>query len=176
VRKRVSIFFLNQPDFSKYACEYLILKLNTLQSAFEFEVDGMVFDENNHFSSETSHVSTQLLDAFNSALQASPNKPKKDQYYIGIGRMGIDPKNDLFYTIRDNMRSSLPGLAEDVFRPPCLREPPVLAGRHPNTLSLHMHGAQNILYHEHTRGCLIDYTKDKQENRVDLLRATSIDS
>jgi hypothetical protein len=177
VRKRVSIFFLNQPDFSKYACEYLILKLNTLQSAFEFEVDGMVFDENNHFSSETSHVSTQLLDAFNSALQASPNKPKKDQYYIGIGRMGIDPKNDLFYTIRDNMAIITTQGWQKTFSPPSVFEYILssLAGTLIQ-LSLRMNGTQNITYHEQSRGCLNDYTEDKQENRVDVLLGYVCDS
>jgi len=176
VRKRVSVFFLNQPDFSKYACEYLILKLNSLQSAFEFEVDGLVFDKN-YFVSETSYASSQLLDAFHNALQTSKNKPKKDQYYIGIGRMGIDFQDDLFYTTRNNMAIITTRGWQKTFSPPSVFEYILssLAGTLIE-LSLNINGTQSINCHEQTRGCLIDYAGDKQENRVDVLLGYICDS
>jgi hypothetical protein len=178
LREKVAVFFLADPDFNKYACEYLILKLNEVQTSFEFEIHNATAENLKPFGTKKYYPKSFLLDEFSKIIKLTPKSlPNEDNYFIGIAKMGIEEGEDLFFSTRKNMAIITTKGWEKALSPPSVFE--YITSSLAGTLiemSMRTHASHEIDYHPQTRGCLIDYTDDKQENRVDVLLGYICDS
>jgi len=160
-RKKVSIVFLNEPDFEELAFRFLILNLNKIQKCFEFEfpdIEEYPFDEKDFAYEDTS----ALLD-FTDIIQ----KEEVDaDYFIGIASCEI--AENYFWIASQGGNTSIITTKgwEKLFAPPSVFEYvincliPVLAIMADKTGTIESHGP--------TRGCCLDYVYFKENARVDI--------
>ena len=167
VREKVAVFFLTDPEFNKYACEYLILKLNEVQNRFQFEIQNVKHNAE-FFGKEKNHHRDTLLLKFEEIIKSTANN--EENYFVGIANVGIEP-DDLFYTTQKNMAIITTKRWEKSYSPPSVFDFILssLAGVLIE-LSMNTHATTKPFdLHKQTRGCLLDYTDEKEENRIDVL-------
>lgn len=155
-REKVSILFGTQPDYNVLALKYFILTINKIQSYYEF-----VFpDIQNYFLDDKENDGEIIINNFmNAPLKQSINA----DYYIILT---ISHLNRNYFSVSLENISIITSFGwEKYFSPPSLFEyllHSIIA------CLLCMNDKLNFDYHSETRGCLLDYTRLKSEDRVDI--------
>ena len=162
-RKRVLLSILSKPNFDEYALEYFLLNLNRLQSLYEFafaefEEDPWIFHPNQSYDLDS------LLDLFSKQVKPKQSMLEKPTFWINIITSEIN--GDLFCITNDlNTGFVTTRQLDDFFSPPSIFEYIV----HAILASLLQMDQQfGITSHPEIRGCLMDYTYVKENDRVDI--------
>jgi len=132
--------------------------MNNIQSAYEF-----IFPEiDNYFYNKERYSSDELFDLFTLVKQDVKFEGEPD-YFINI----IQPKivGGLFFECRGDVAFITTDLWERIFSPPSLFEYLL----HCISASLiFMHPKIDLGSHKETRGCTLDYTRYKMDDKVDI--------
>jgi hypothetical protein len=155
-RKKVAVLLTSKPNFDAFALKYFILSLNKIQSTYEF-----VFPEiNTSFYDKKYYTRDSLFSSFSEVNKHIGFEGKPD-YFINIIKSRIE--QNLFWECRSNVAFITTDLWERLFSPPSLFE-----------YLLHCISATLIVFktglgsHTETRGCVLDYTKYKMDDKVDI--------
>ena len=157
-REKVAILLTSKPNFNEFALKYFFLSLNSIQSTYEF-----VFPEiNTYFYDEETYTDDDLLSSFKEVrkritFEGQPN------YFINIVQSRIE--GNLFFVCQSNVAFITTDVWERLFSPPSLFE--YLLHCIGATL-IAMHPKLNLSSHTETRGCALDYTRFKMDDRVDI--------
>ncbi len=169
----VSIYFLEEPTFNGTACKYAILYLNSLQSTFEFQ-----FPENeSHLDlyniTEDQKKLTETLKKTGLNFNNLPNFFRFQNFlydnnfaenaicHVGIINKPID--GNLFFESWINMAIITTHNWNKLFSPPSIFE-----------YIIHCLNASMVQLvtstgsHKETRGCVVDYTAFKDDDKVDI--------
>lgn len=157
-REKVAILLTSKPNFNEFALKYFILSTNQLQSTYEF-----VFPEiDTYFYTEENYEAHLLFASFLDVKQSIKFEGEPD-YFINIIRSKI--AGNLFFTCTANIAFITTDVWEKVFSPPSLFE--YLLHCIGATL-IFMHPKLDLDSHTETRGCVLDYTRYKMDERVDI--------
>ncbi len=157
-RAKVAVILGSTPNFNEYAFKYFLLSLNDLQNSYEF-----VFPEvDNYFYNANIYDETYLCNTFQLAKGKILFEGTPD-YYVVIIKAKID--GNLFFRCVSNTSYITTDRWERLFSPPSLFEYLL----HCIYASLiFMHPKMNWSSHHETRGCTLDYTKYKADDKVDI--------
>jgi len=155
-RKKVSIFIGTKPGYDILALKYFILSINKIQSFYEFTFP----DVHNYVLSKKENDGEIIINNFN-------NNPIKQSinadYYIILIASHL---NKNYFSVSLGNISVITSYSwEKYFSPPSLFEyllHSIIA------CLLCMNEKLNFDYHTETRGCLLDYTRLKSDDRVDI--------
>jgi hypothetical protein len=157
-RAKVAILLTSKPNFDEYAFKYFILSLNKCQSTYEFifpEIDSYVF--NSDWYKFKSLVEIFNKETNNIKFEGAPD------YFINIIKSQIE--ENLFFRCEANVAFITTDVWEKLFSPPSLFEYLL----HCISASLiFMHPKIGLGSHTETRGCTLDYTGYKMDDRVDI--------
>ena len=165
MRKKVAVLFLSEPNFDRHACEFMILNLNKIQSCFEFEFPEFgtcLFPSTGYFRLG------DLFSKFRETLEDLQSRGMtRGDYYIGITSVSMG--ENLFWYVEKNTAIITTDTWEKLFSPPSLFEYLVhsLTGALVQMISA-TKTARFIGSHRETRGCLMDYTFFKKDDKVDI--------
>lgn len=165
MRKKIAVLFLSEPTFDKHACEFMILNLNKIQSCFEFEFPE--FETPPSSSTDYSRLE-DLFSRFHETLEDLERRGKtRGDYYVGIASVGMG--ENLFWYIEKNTTIITTNGWEKLFSPPSLFEYLI----HALTAALvqMISATETTTFlgsHRETRGCLMDYTYYKKDDKVDI--------
>ncbi len=157
-REKVAILLTSKPNFDEFALKYFILSMNNIQLMYEF-----VFPEiNTYWYNEENYTRDYLFDSFAEMKQHIMFEGEPD-YFINIIQSKIE--ENLFFECRQNIAFITTDVWERLFSPPSLFE-----------YLLHCIGAAlifmypklNLGSHSETRGCALDYTRYKMDDKVDI--------
>jgi hypothetical protein len=158
-RKIVAILLTSKPNYDKFAFKYFILSLNKIQSYYEF-----IFSEidNNYYVSRY-YDTTKLFGLFEEKVRPKINFENKPDYLINIitSRIG----ENLFFECRGNVAFITTDTWEKYFSPPSLFEyllHCIIASL------LFMNKRVDLYQHRDTKGCCLDYTFLKMDDKVDI--------
>jgi hypothetical protein len=158
IRKKVSVVFLNEPDFEDLALKFLVLNLNKIQQCFEFE-----FPEFDDYPMETEdYVKAGIPIA--KFVNIVEEEHLDGDYFIGI--VGGSIGQNWFWVASGNFAIITTADWNKMFTPPSVLEyiihciVAVLIIMSDKTDTLHSHHP--------TRGCCLDYTYLKEEDKVDI--------
>ena len=164
-REKVSIVFLSEPNFDANACKFLVLHLNKLQDCFEFE-----FPEVEEYPiKKGDYNETYLLTELDKVMRA---KGLGSEYYIGIVTSVIG--QNLFWFAGGKMAVITTEEWQKHFAPPSVFEYLI----HAITSSLIQMSDKTgtMTSHHETRGCCLDYTYFKEDDRIDIASGYTCDS
>lgn len=165
MRKKVAVLFLSEPTFDRYACEFMILNLNKIQSCFEFEFPE--FRTSPLPSTDYSRLE-DLFSKFHETLEDLQRRGKtRGDYYVGITSVGMG--ENLFWYVEKNTAIITTDTWEKLFSPPSLFE--YLIHSLTGALVQMISGTETTRFvgsHRETRGCLMDYTLFKKDDKVDI--------
>jgi len=157
-RKKVSVVFLNKPNFEELALKFLVLNFNKIQQCFEFE-----FPEFDDYPMETEdYVKAGIPIA--KLVNIVEEKDLDGDYFIGI--IGGSIGQNWFWAASANFAIITTADWNKMFTPPSVLEyiihciVAVLIIMSDKTNTLHSHHP--------TRGCCLDYTYLKEEDKVDI--------
>ena len=158
-REKVAVLLTSEPNFDEYAFKYFILSLNSIQSTYEF-----VFPEiNSYFYTEDLYKEKALFKSFTDARTGIKFEEQPD-YFINVIQSKI--AGSLFFTCDGNIAFITTDLWEKMFSPPSLFEYLL----HCIGASLiFMHSELDLSAHTETRGCTLDYTRYKMDDKVDII-------
>ena len=168
-RLRVSIVFGNRPDFNKGAFKYFILSINKLQTTYEFffpDVDSYPFpDKEVNYNSATKMFDKyirqhKILAAYNFAIITSSFN---NNYFFDSGCNSAVITTDVW-----DKYFSPPSLFEYLMHSiiSCL----IYSQKLPRERVLTDEMAViDIGSHSETRGCIADFTRNKFDDRIDIL-------
>lgn len=159
-REKVAIVLSSESNFDIYAFKYFILSVNKLQKQYEF-----IFPEvHKTFFSKNHYEKTTLFDKFHQRIRPDLSFEQDPSYYINIVTSSIS--NNLFFVTRSNISFISTDTWEKVFSPPSVYEYLL----HCIIASLiFMHPKFKRHSHRDTRGCYMDYTYFKKDDKVDIL-------
>lgn len=171
-RIKVSIYFLDEPNFDKLACKYSILYLNSLQLTYEFQ-----FPENK--SHLCIHPLTPDQEKIIESLKNDPDFKNSSDYLrfnnlleendfidnaaYHIGIIGKYIEGNLFFASWDRLSIITTYKWDKLFSPPSVFEYLIHCI---NACLVHM--VTSISSHKETRGCFLDYTYFKEDDKVDI--------
>ncbi len=158
-REKVAIILSSEPNFDRYAFKYFILNVNKLQKQYEFvflEIHEVFFSEK--------HCDEDTLFSEFPQVQSNIYLDYEPSYFINIVTPSIS--NNLFFVCRNNVSFITTDTWEKIFSPPSLFEYLL----HCIIASLiFMHPQLKRYSHRDTRGCYMDYTYFKKDDKVDIL-------
>ncbi len=157
-REKVAILLTSKPNFDESALKYFILNMNNIQSAYEF-----IFPEiDKYFYYKKRYSRDELFDLFALIKQDVKFEGEPD-YFINI----IQPKigDSLFFECRDNVTFITTDSWERIFSPPSLFEYLLHCV---SAALIFMHPKIGLGSHKETRGCTLDYTRYKMDDKVDI--------
>lgn len=158
-RKKVPIVFLNKPNFDELGFKFLVLNLNKLQQCFEFE-----FPEIDEYSAgeerDYDDASVPLLEFQNYTRTES----LEGDYFIGIVT-GIIGEN-LFWVEMVNHAIITTKQWQKHFSPPSVLE--YLIHSIIGILIVMSDEKRTLSSHRPTRGCCLDYTFLKEDDKADI--------
>jgi hypothetical protein len=157
-RKRVAIVILNKPNFEELGAKFLVLQLNRIQECFEFE-----FPEMDMYPLEKKEYADVgiLLAEFSTMVK---KKEIKADYFIGIV-IGAIGKN-WFWGVSEQFAIITTDVWKKYFVPPSVLE--YIIHCITSVLILMSDKSEVIRSHPSTRGCCLDYTALKEEDRIDI--------
>jgi hypothetical protein len=162
-RQTVALTLSTPTNYDVLAFRYFILSLNKLQSIYEFSFPDLPPSFEGEVCSED-----EILDK--SASFHAGIAPKTD-YLIVITTCGIE--GNLFFTSRGSVAVITTDTWEAYFSPPSLFEYLL----HCISASLlFMHPSLNLTSHFDTRGCVLDFTRLKADDRIDIALGYICDS
>lgn len=157
-RKKVAILLISKPNFNEFALKYFILNMNNIQSTYEF-----VFPEiDQYFYDEKSYTSDALFAYFAEVKQEIIFEDEPD-CLINIIQSQIE--GNLFFECRDNITFITTDMWEKLFSPPSLFEYLLHCI---SAALIFMHPKLDLYSHPETRGCALDYTRYKMDDKVDI--------
>lgn len=169
-RLRISIIFGNEPNFNKAACKYFILYLNKLQSTYEFSFPDILkfpFEENKYCEYDTAN---SILNDFalkngiitDHLIAITTNKFSNNYFFNN------EEKNSVITTYVWDKYFSPPSLFEYLLHSIycCLIYSQKTL---PNTVLSKKAQMINIGSHKDTRGCVADFTRNKSDDRIDII-------
>jgi hypothetical protein len=155
-RSKVAFVVAAKPEFNLLALKYFLLSLNKVQHSYEFTfpdfVDAPSFE--GHFTTEA------ILNDFFQIVLKSGEKP---DYWILITKASLE--GNYFSVSTGNISIITTFGWQKYFSPPSLFE--YLLNSSVACL-LNMHPRLHLSFHSETRGCPLDYTRLKSEDRVDI--------
>jgi hypothetical protein len=158
-REKVVIILSSKPNFDEYAFKYFILSLNKVQRQYEFvfpEVSKVFFSEE-HYDTDV------LFNEFPKKVQPNINLNYEPSYFINIINPSIG--SNLFFACSGKVSFITTDTWEKTFSPPSLLEYLL----HCIIASLiFMHPKLDRHSHRDTRGCYMDYTFFKKDDKVDI--------
>lgn len=154
-RQTVAIILCGPTNYDVIPFRYFILALNRIQTIYEFSFpDIEVALESPEYSEE------ELLETVDSI---DKSLPVVFDYVIAIISRTI--RGNLFFTSRGKVAAITTDMWEKYFSPPSLFEYVL----HCVAASLlFMHRSLNLDSHTDTRGCVLDYTRLKSDDRIDI--------
>lgn len=165
-RIKVSIYFLEEPTFNGTAGKYAILYLNSLQSTFEFQFSKNEFHLDSY---RITNDQKKLTESHNIA----PNffrfqnflyeKKFAENAVIHIGIINRPIDGNLFFEEWINMAIITTYKWDKLFSPPSVFEY-IIHCLNASIVQL----ATSISSHNETRGCILDYTLYKDDEKVDI--------
>lgn len=157
-REKVAILLTSKPNFNEFALKYFVLSLNKIQSTYEF-----IFPEiNTYFYTEDIYTEDHLFSSVEEVNNGITFENQPD-YFIHIVQSKIE--GSLFFTCQSNIVFITTDMWEKLFSPPSLFEYLL----HCIGASLiFMHPKLNLSSHTETRGCALDYTQYKMDDKVDI--------
>lgn len=158
-RRKVSIIFLSKLNLDKLSLKFLVLTLNKIQQCFEFE-----FPKVPEYASETLNYNDASIPLSDFAKWVR-EKGIDGDYFIGImegsiGKNWFWGSNGVFATITTRNW-------EKYFAPPSVHE--YILHCIVSVLAVMSDKTGVIRSHHPTRGCCLDYTILKEEDRVDII-------
>jgi hypothetical protein len=155
-RKKVAFLFGTPPDFDVQALKYFILSLNKIQSLYEFIFPDLV----GYLYSGEDHDSEDMLDKLS---QIAIKLPNVSDYWISIVNLYL--KGNIFSDSSENCSVITTYSWQKYFAPPSLFEY-LLNGS--VACLIFMNHKIDIDCHSDTRGCILDFTRLKSDDRVDI--------
>ena len=172
-RIKVSIYFLEEPTFNGTACKYAILYLNSQQYTFEFQfpeneshLDSYsITDDQKKFAESLKETEFNFNNApsffrFQNFLYEN-NFAENAVIHVGIIDKPID--GNLFFESWINMIIITAHKWDKLFSPPSVFEY-IIHCLNASIVQL----ATSIDSHDETRGCVVDYTRFKEDDKVDI--------
>lgn len=157
-RKKVSVVFLNKPNLNELGLKFLVLSLNKIQQCFEFEFPEI--DEYLMEKEDYTHASIPLTDFANMTKE----KKLDGDYFIGIVTGAIG--ENWFWGCIKNFAIITTENWKEYFAPPSVLEYAIHCIV--SMLIIMTDETKTMKSHHPTRGCCLDYTKLKEEDRVDI--------
>lgn len=169
MKLKIALIFGNVPNYEKDAFKYFILELNKLQQTYEFSFPDLM---SYPFENKTCTFKTANT-AFEDFIHQ--NSITAD-YSIAINTCSFD--NNYFFKAGDNSAILTTDVWDKYFSPPslfeylmhtiitCLLYSKKLPKERKLTDEM---GVINIGSHRDTRGCIADFTRNKSDDRVDIL-------
>jgi hypothetical protein len=158
-RKKVSIIFLNKPNYDEEAIKYLILYMNKIQSIFEFEFPAT---EDNIFSKINTNLRETIFIQLQEIIQESDIF---SDYYIFLTTNYIE--DNLYWLVMNNKTIVTTNAWQKYFVPPSLFE--YILHSIASTLTCMAGFDFDLGSHNETRGCSLDYTYNKNEKKSDII-------
>lgn len=165
-RKKVSVVFLNEPKFEDLGLKFLVLQVNKIQPCFEFEfpdIGEYPLREENY--NDTTSPIISLSDLVR-------DKKIEGDYFIAIVSGSIG--NNWFWGSSGMFAVITTQNWEKYFSPPSVLE--YIVHCITSVLILMNDESGTIKSHLPTRGCCLDYTALKEEDRVDIALGYLCDS
>lgn len=158
-RKIVAILLTSKPNYDEFAFKYFVLSLNKIQSYYEF----MFPEVHTHYYVSTYYDTNELFSSFEKEVRPKINFDNKPDHLINIITSTIG--ENLFFECRGNVAFITTDTWEKYFSPPSLFEYLL----HCITASL-LFMNENVDLHSHhdTKGCCLDYTFFKMDDKVDI--------
>ncbi len=172
LRKRVVVFFLSKLEIDEYACKFVVLGLNSRQTHFEFEFPDQMqleIDRKTYLEEQDTCEKDCLFSGFSKLIAKTQEKsPGREDYYIGITSVRIG-EDDFFWIVQDNKAIITTKGWEKIFAPPSVFEYIIqsLAGVLVK-MSSTVEAEKPINEHAPARGCILDDTYDKKDNKIDV--------
>lgn len=161
-RKIVSILLTSEPNYDEFAFKYFLLSLNRIQNHYEF-----LFPETHKYYYTNEYYDIDVLfNLFEEKVEPdikiySESWPK---YWANINIITSPFGENLFFACRGNVAFITTHRWERYFSPPSLFEYLL----HCIIGCLLFMENINLFSHRDTRGCCLDYTFFKENNRVDI--------
>ena len=155
-RKKVAIIAGSVPNYPLLAFKYFILSLNQHQDFYEFTFP----DIDEHWLNSKEYVQEDLMAKF--AYRITKTDINADSY---IAIISGSISGNMFFMTAGNLAIITTDVWEKYFSPPSLFEY-LLHCIGANLL--YMHPDLNVDSHLDTRGCVIDYTRIKADDQVDI--------
>lgn len=157
-RKVVSILLTSKPNYDEFAFKYFLLSLNKIQNYYEF-----IFPEIREYYHAGRHYDgNELFNLFEKEVKSAIQRysETKPDYLINV----ITPSfgKNLFFRSEGNVAFITTDTWEKYFSPPSLFE--YLSHCIIGCLSFMEN--MNLSSHHDTKGCCLDYTYFKTDNRV----------
>ena len=158
-RKKVAIILDKQPNFDDVAFIYFLLSTNKIQNTFEFIFPGATFS----FPSGVSNFKELLRKLNELADEYGGYSTKAPDFWITITSKSLF--HDWFFARSGNCSIITTDVWDKAFSPPSLFEYLL----HCITACLlFMNRELNFKPHDDTRGCVIDFTRIKAHDRIDI--------
>jgi hypothetical protein len=158
-RKIVALITASEPNYDLYAAKYFLLYLNKIQNYYEFTFPEM----RNYYYDLEYYKADDLFNSFKNDISSKIEIGYEPDYIINIitARFGAN----LFFECRQNVAFITTYAWDKYFSPPSLFEYML----HCVVASLlFMHEGLNLSSHHDTRGCYLDYTYYKSDDKVDI--------
>jgi len=157
-REKIAILLTSKPNFNEFALKYFILSMNNIQSTYEF-----VFPEiDEYFYTEKKYKRDSLFDSF-TKVKIEIDFEGEPDYFINIIQSKIE--GNWFFACNGNVAFITTDMWERLFSPPSLFE---YLLHSISAALIFMHPKLDLDSHSETRGCTLDYTRDKKDDRVDI--------
>lgn len=157
-REKVAILLTSKPNFNEFALKYFILSINKIQSTYEFEFPEI----NTYFYNAENYALDFLFDSFSEVKQHIGFEGEPD-YFINVIQSKIE--GNLFFECRANAAFITTDVWERFFSPPSLFEYLLHCI---SAALIFMHPKLDLGSHAETRGCTLDYTPYKMDDKVDI--------
>ncbi len=158
-RTIVSILLVSEPSYNEQALKYFLLNLNKIQSYYEFTFPLL---KNYYFNNDV-YENKILFDVFSKEINKEIETEKTPDYFINIITKRF--KENLFFACKGNVAFITTNKWDKHFSPPSLFE--YLLHSIIASLLL-MNKKLNLNSHDDTKGCCLDYTFYKMDDKVDI--------
>jgi len=170
VKQPVSVLLLSEPDYDEFALKYFLLYLNKIQDYYEFAFPEPRDESIFNFYSQDTYDTEELFSSFEQVRsKVGFDFGTAPVFFIVIINSRIDSAkanaSDLFWDTRGNTAFITTRKWEGVFAPPSLFEylmHCVIACLVQMNKKIHLDS------HVEVRGCYLDYTYYKENDRVDI--------
>ncbi len=164
-RKTVSILLTSEPDYDEFAFKYFLLSLNKIQNCYEF-IFPEIRDEviRDYYRAGRHYDVNELFDLFEKDVKSAIEGYSKTKPDCLINVITASFGKNLFFWSEGNVAFITTDTWAKYFSPPSLFE--YLS--HCIIDSLLFMENKNLSSHHDTKGCCLDYTYFKKDDRVDI--------
>jgi len=162
-RKTVSILLTSEPDYDEFAFKYFLLSLNKIQSYYEFVFPDIGDPDINNYYCSDHYEEEELFNSFEKEVKSKISSEIIPDYFINV--MTPSFGENLFFGCSGNVAFITTHEWEKYFSPPSLFEYLLhcIIG-----CLLYMRNIGLSGHKYDTKGCCLDYTYFKTNDRVDI--------